>query len=94
MSQRGGRHSAHLWASSSEELVLAQIEGARLIAIQAQNRNLTLSIAVRQTITEKFKVTPNSPLTDRIKVLTELGTIGATTRGAVLDQILSFSCPK
>jgi len=40
--------SAHLCASSSEGLVLAQIEGAPLIAIQAHNRNLTLSIAVRK----------------------------------------------
>jgi len=36
--------SAHLCASSSEGLVLAQIEGAPLIAIQAHNSNLTLSI--------------------------------------------------
>src|SRR3954465_14363569 len=75
--------SAHLCASSSEGLVLAQMEGAPLIAIQAHNRNLTLSIAIRKAITDKFKVTRSSPLNDRIKVLTELGTIGATSPGAV-----------
>src|SRR5205814_9525224 len=36
--------SAHFCASSSEGLVLAQIEGAPLIAVQAHNSNLTLSI--------------------------------------------------
>jgi len=82
--------SAHLCASSSEGLVLAQIEGAPLIAIQAHNRNLTLSIAVRKAITDKFKVTRKSPLNDRIKVLTELGTIGAISPGAVSEQIFKF----
>jgi ABC-type nitrate/sulfonate/bicarbonate transport system substrate-binding protein len=86
--------SAHLCASSSEGLVLAQIEGAPLIAIQAHNRNLTLSIAVRKAITDKFKVTRKSPLNDRIKVLTELGTIGATSPGAVSEQIFKFLVPK
>jgi ABC-type nitrate/sulfonate/bicarbonate transport system substrate-binding protein len=86
--------SAHFCASSSEGLVLAQIEGAPLIAIQAHNRNLTLSIAVRKAITDKFKVTRSSPLPDRIKVLTELGTIGATSPGAVSEQIFKFLVPK
>ncbi|HUC97060.1 MAG TPA: ABC transporter substrate-binding protein [Candidatus Polarisedimenticolaceae bacterium] len=86
--------SAHLCASSSEGLVLAQIEGAPLIAIQAHNRNLTLSIAVRKVITDKLKVTRSSPLNDRIKVLTELGTIGATSPGAVSEQIFKFLVPK
>ena len=86
--------SAHLCASSSEGLVLAQVEGAPLIAIQAHNRNLTLSIAVRKAITDKFRVTRQSPLNDRIKVLTELGTIGATSPGAVSEQIFKFLVPK
>ena len=86
--------SANFCASSSEGLVLAQIEGAPLIAIQAHNRNLTLSIAVRKAITDKFKVTRKSPLNDRIKVLTELGTIGATSPGAVSEQIFKFLVPK
>ena len=46
--------SAHFCASSSEGLVLARLEGAPLIAIQAHNRNLTLSIAIRKAITDKF----------------------------------------
>jgi len=86
--------SAHLCASSSDGLVLAQVEGAPLIAIQAHNSNLTLSIAVRKAITDKFKVTRQSPLNDRIKVLTELGTIGATSPGAVSEQIFKFLVPK
>jgi ABC-type nitrate/sulfonate/bicarbonate transport system substrate-binding protein len=86
--------SAHLCASSSEGLILAHIEGAPLIAIQAHNRNLTLSIAVRKAITDKFKVTRQSPLNERIKVLTELGTIGATSPGAVSEQIFKFLVPK
>jgi ABC-type nitrate/sulfonate/bicarbonate transport system substrate-binding protein len=86
--------SAHFCASSSEGLVLAQIEGAPLIAIQAHNRNLTLSIAVRKAITDKFKATRSSPLNDRIKVLTQLGTIGATSPGAVSEQIFKFLVTK
>ena len=86
--------SAHLCASSSEGLVLAQIEGAPLIAIQAHNRNLTLSIAVRKVIADKFKVTRQSPLNERIKVLAQLGTIGATSPGAVSEQIFKFLVAK
>jgi ABC-type nitrate/sulfonate/bicarbonate transport system substrate-binding protein len=58
--------SGHLCASSSEGLVLVQIEG-RLIAIQAHNRNLTLSIAVRKAITDKSKVTRKSHSTIGLK---------------------------
>lgn len=86
--------SAHMCASSSEGLVLAQLEGAPLIAIQAHNRNLTLSIAVRKPIADKFKVTRQSPLNDRLKVLTQLGTIGATSPGAISEQIFKFLVPK
>src|SRR5262245_301044 len=82
--------SAHMCASSSEGLVLAQIEGAPLIAVQAHNRNLTLSIAVRKAIADKFKVTRQSPLNDRLKVLAQLGPIGATSPGAVSEQIFKF----
>jgi hypothetical protein len=38
-------------------LVLAHAEGAPLIAIQAHNRNLTMSIGVRKEIADKLKVT-------------------------------------
>ena len=82
--------SAQLCASSSEGLVLANVEGAPLIAIQAHNRNLTLSIAIRKAITDKYKLTRSSPLSERIKVLTQLGTIGATSPGAVSEQIFKF----
>lgn len=86
--------SAHFCASSSEGLVLAQMEGAPLIAIQAHNRNLTLSVAVRKAIADKFKVTRASPLNERLKVLTQLGTIGATSPGAVSEQIFKFLVAK
>jgi ABC-type nitrate/sulfonate/bicarbonate transport system substrate-binding protein len=86
--------SAQMCASSSEGLVLAQIEGAPLIAIQAHNRNLTLSVAVRKAIADKFKVTRQSPLNERLKVLTQLGPIGATSPGAVSEQIFKFLVAK
>lgn len=82
--------SVHFCASSSEGLVLAQAEGAPLIAIQAHNSNLTLSVAIRREIADKFKVTRKSPLNDRLKVLTQLGPIGATSPGAVSEQIFKF----
>ncbi|HYA28179.1 MAG TPA: ABC transporter substrate-binding protein [Acidobacteriota bacterium] len=86
--------SAQLCASSSDGLILSYVEGAPLIAIQAHNRNLTLSIAVRKAIVDKFKLTRTSPLNDRIRVLTQLGTIGATSPGAVSEQIFKFLVPK
>jgi len=86
--------SAHLCASSSDGLILAYVEGAPLIAIQAHNRNLTLSIAIRKAIADKFKVTRASPLNDRIRVLTQLGNIGATSPGAVSEQIFKFLVAK
>jgi NitT/TauT family transport system substrate-binding protein len=82
--------SVNFCASSSEGLVLAHVEGAPLIAIQAHNRNLTLSVAVRKEIADKFKVNRTSPLNDRLKVLTQLGPIGATSPGAVSEQIFKF----
>ena len=98
----GALHAKRRWsaarrtfcASSSEGLVLAKVEGAPLIAIQAHNRNLTLSIAVRKPIVDKFKLNRSSPLNDRVKVLTQLGTIGATSPGAVSEQIFKFLVPK
>jgi NitT/TauT family transport system substrate-binding protein len=82
--------SVNFCASSSEGLVLAHAEGAPLIAIQAHNRNLTLSVAVRKEIADKFGVNRKSPLNDRLKVLTQLGPIGATSPGAVSEQIFKF----
>ena len=86
--------SANLCASSSEGLVLAKVEGAPLIAIQAHNRNLTLSIAVRKAIVDKFKLTRSSSLNDRIKALAQLGTIGATSPGPSRSRSLNFLFPR
>jgi ABC-type nitrate/sulfonate/bicarbonate transport system substrate-binding protein len=86
--------SAQFCASSSDGLILAAVEGAPLIAIQAHNRNLTLSIALRKAITDKYRLTRSSPLNERIKVLAQLGTIGATSPGAVSEQIFKFLLAK
>lgn len=86
--------SLNFCASSSEGLVLAHVEGAPLIAIQAHNRNLTLSIAIQKEIVDKFKLTRQSPLSERLKVLTRLGPIGATSPGAVSEQIFKFLVAK
>jgi ABC-type nitrate/sulfonate/bicarbonate transport system substrate-binding protein len=82
--------SAQFCASSSEGLVLAYVEGAPLIAVQAHNSNLTLTVGVRKAIADKFKVTRKSPLSDRLQVLTQLGTIGATSPGAVSEQVFRY----
>ena len=86
--------SVNFCASSSEGLILARLEGAPLIAIQAHNRNLTLSVTVRKAIVDKFNLTRKSPLTDRLNLLTQLGTIGATSPGAVSEQIFKFLVSK
>jgi len=49
-----------------------------------------LSVTVRKAIAEKFKVTRNSPIAERMKVLTQLGPLGATSPGAVSEQIIKF----
>ena len=82
--------SLNFCASSSEGLILARLEGAPLIAIQAHNSNLTLSVAVRKEIAENAKLTRESPLAARLKLLTKLGTIGATSPGAASEQIFKF----
>lgn len=82
--------SLNFCASSSEGLILARLEGAPLMAIQAHNSNLTLSVAVRKELAEKAKLTRESPLKERLKLLTTLGTIGATSPGAVSEQIFKF----
>lgn len=82
--------SVNFCASSSEGLILARLEGAPMIAIQAHNSNLTLSVGVRKEIAEKAKLTRESPLAERLKLLTRLGTIGATSPGAVSEQIFKF----
>jgi len=82
--------SVEFCASSSEGLILAWLEGAPLIAIQAHNRNLTLSVTVRKAIADKFKLTRQSPLDGRMKLLTRLNVLGATSPGAVSEQIMKF----
>src|SRR5262249_11231628 len=68
--------SSNFCASTSEGLVLAQVEGAPAIAIQAHNRAMTLSVVLRKAIVDKLGVTRQSPLEARLKALTGLGTIG------------------
>jgi NitT/TauT family transport system substrate-binding protein len=82
--------SVNFCVSSSEGLVLAHVEGAPLVAIQAHNRNLTLSVAVRKEIVDKHKLTRKSPLNARLKLLSQLGPIGATSPGAVSEQIFKL----
>jgi NitT/TauT family transport system substrate-binding protein len=86
--------SAQFCASSSEGLVLAQAEGAPLIAIQAHNRTLTLSVALRRAIVDKLGLNRESPIDARLKSLLQLGTIGATSPGAVSEQIFKFLVKK
>ena len=82
--------SVNFCASTSEGLVLANLEGAPIMAIQAHNRTLTLSIAVRKPLVEKWHLTRESPIDARLKALTQLGTIGATSPGAASEQIFKF----
>jgi ABC-type nitrate/sulfonate/bicarbonate transport system substrate-binding protein len=67
-----------------------------LVVDGAVEHNLKLSFAdlARKPIVDKFKLNRSSPLNDRVKVLTQLGTIGATSPGAVSEQIFKFLVPK
>lgn len=86
--------SINFCASTSEGLVLAHVEQAPLMAIQAHNRTLTLSVAVRKEIADKHKLTRKSPLSARLKLLSQLGPIGATSPGAASEQIFKFLVSK
>lgn len=86
--------SAQFCASSSEGLILAYAEGAPLIAVQAHNRNMTLTVGVRKVIVDKLKLTRKSPLPERMQVVSHLGTIGTTGPGAVSEQIFRFLANK
>ena len=87
--------SSNFCASTSEGLVLAQLEGAPAIAIQAHNRAMTLSVVLRKAIVDKLgPPTRQSPLDLRLKALTQLGTIGATGPGAASEQIFKFLVKK
>jgi len=74
--------STNFCASTSEGLILARLEGAPAIAIQAHNRAMTLSVVLRKALVDKLGVTRESPIGARLKALTQLGTIGATGPGA------------
>lgn len=86
--------STHFCASTSEGLVLARIEGAPAIAIQAHNRNMTLSVVLRKAVVDKLGLTRDSPIEARMKALTQLATLGATGPGAASEQILRFLVAK
>jgi NitT/TauT family transport system substrate-binding protein len=86
--------STNFCASTSEGLVLARIEGAPAMAIQAHNRAMTLSVVLRKPIVDKLGLTRNSPIAERLKALTQLGTIGATGPGAASEQIIKFLVKK
>ena len=86
--------SVNFCASTSEGLVLARVEGAPAMAIQAHNRAMTLSVVLRKAIVDKLGLTRNSPIDERLKALTQLGTLGATGPGAASEQILRFLVAK
>lgn len=86
--------SSNFCASTSEGLVLAHLEGAPAMAIQAHNRTLTLSVVLRKAIVDKLGLTRQSPIDARLKALTQLGPIGATGPGAVSEQIFKFLVKK
>src|SRR5262249_59228180 len=86
--------STNFCASTSEGLVLAQAEGAPAMAIQGDNRAMTLSVVLRKAIVDKLGLTRQSPLNARLAALTQLGTIGATGPGAASEQIFKFLVKK
>jgi ABC-type nitrate/sulfonate/bicarbonate transport system substrate-binding protein len=86
--------STNFCASTSEGLVLARVEGAPAIAIQAHNRTMTLGVTLRKAIVEKLGLTRESPIQARLKALTQLGTIGATGPGAASEQVIKFLVKK
>jgi ABC-type nitrate/sulfonate/bicarbonate transport system substrate-binding protein len=86
--------SINFCASTSEGLVLARVEGAPAIAIQAHNRAMTLSVVLRKALVEKLGLTRDSPIDTRIRALTSLATIGATGPGAASEQVFKFLVKK
>jgi len=86
--------SVNFCASTSEGLVVARVEGAPAMAIQAHNRAMTLSVVLRKAIVDKLGLTRESPIEARLKALTQLGTLGATGAGAASEQILRFLVAK
>ncbi|HEY1373131.1 MAG TPA: ABC transporter substrate-binding protein [Candidatus Binatia bacterium] len=86
--------STNFCASTSEGLVLARVEGAPVMAFQAHNRAMTLSVVLRKPLVDKMGLTRQSPIDKRISALTQLGTIGATGPGAASEQIFKFLVKK
>ncbi len=86
--------SVNFCASSSEGLILSRVEGAPVMAIQVHMANMTVSVAIRKDIVEKAKLTRDSPLKERLQLLTQLKTIGATSPGAISEQIFKFLVKK
>jgi ABC-type nitrate/sulfonate/bicarbonate transport system substrate-binding protein len=86
--------SINFCASTSEGLVLARVEGAPAIAIQAHNRTMTLGVVLRKAIVDKLGLTRESPIQARLNALTQLGTIGATGPGAASEQVIKFLVKK
>jgi len=86
--------STNFCASTSEGLVLAKVEGAPAMAIQAHNRTMTLGVVLRKAIVDKLGLTRQSPINARLKALTQLGTIGATGPGAASEQVIKFLVKK
>lgn len=86
--------SLHFCAGASDNVVLARLEGAPVVAIQAHNRTMTLSITVRKEIADRFKLTRESPLEERLKAVRNLGTIGGINPGGMSSQIFKFLVKK
>lgn len=86
--------STNFCASTSEGLVLANVEKAPVIAIQSHNRTMTLGVTIRKAIVDKLGLTRESPIQARLKALTQLGTIGATGPGAASEQVIKFLVKK
>ena len=82
--------SADFCAVSSDAVILAQLQGAPVIAIQAHNRTMTMGITVNKKIVDEAGLTRESPLNDRLKLLTQLQTIGVTSPGAISYQLFRF----
>src|SRR5258708_32169037 len=67
--------STQFCASTSEGLVLARVEGATAMAIQAHNRAMTLSVVLRKPIVDQLGLTRERPIEARLKALTPPGTV-------------------
>lgn len=86
--------SVNFCASSSEGLILSRIEGAPVMAVQVHMANMTVSVAIRKDIVDKAKLTRESPLKERLQLLSQLKIIGATSPGAISEQIFKFLVKK